>query len=72
MLSHYRRALELWDRAGQDGWPYGHINVAEFLSRADYRRHVLPLLGPELKLEGPMDTAGRWQLAADQGTICGP
>ena len=29
MLSHYRRALELWDRAGQDGWPYGHINVAE-------------------------------------------
>ena len=69
MLAHYRRALELWDRAGQDGWPYGHINVAEFLARADYRRHVLPLLGPELRLEGPMDPAGRWQLAADQGNL---
>ena len=69
MLAHYRQALELWDRAGQSGWPYGHINVAEFLARADYRRHVLPLLGPELRLEGPMDPAGRWQLAADQGNL---
>lgn len=69
MLAHYRRALELWDRAGQAGWPYGHINVAEFLSRADYRRHVLPLLAPQLALSGPMDLTERWKLAADLGNL---
>lgn len=69
MYEHYRRGLTLCDRAGCAGWPYGHINVANFLADERYTKEILPAIRDSLVLQGPINLRERWQAAADLNNL---
>lgn len=69
MLSHYCRGLELCDRAGCEGWVYGHNNVADFMAGSRYMDEIWPELRKRIRLQGPAGLRERWRAAADMGNL---
>lgn len=69
MICHYRKGLELCDKAGCMGWVYGHINVAKFLADERYGDRIWPAIKELAVLQGPVDLRERWKAAADMGSL---
>lgn len=69
MYNRFKLALEYFDYAGRNGWPYGHINVAETLGDDRIREKILPCIRDGLELAGSLDPKERWQAAADCGNL---
>lgn len=69
MYGCFKLALEYFDYAGCNDWPYGHINMAEVLADESIRTKILPCIRDDLRLEGSLDRKDRWQAAADYGNL---
>lgn len=69
MLSLYTAALRYFDRAGGNGWAYGHNSVAAFFASKSYQEHVLPYILADLNLSGPTDVRERYLLAAQMDNL---
>lgn len=69
MYAHFRQAMEYFDYAGCNGWPYGHINIAETLADPGIREKILPRIRDDLRLQGSLNLKERWQAAADYGNL---
>lgn len=69
MYACFRLAMKYFDYAGCNGWPYGHINMAETLADDSIRTKILPHIQNGLQLQGSLDVKERWQAAADYGNL---
>lgn len=69
MLKLYIKALTCYDKAGNEGWPYGHNNIAAFLQDEEKCREILPLIEQKMKLFGPLDSRKRYLLAAQMNNL---
>lgn len=69
MLELYVQALTCYDQAGNEGWPYGHNNIAAFLLDERKRGEVLPLIEERLNLQGPLDSRLRYLMAAEKNNL---
>lgn len=69
MFSLYIAALRNFDRAGGNGWAYGHNSVAAFFASKTYQEHVIPHILTELNLKGPTDVRERYLLAAQMDNL---